>query len=353
MSRIPQTPAAAHTTLDDGSFAPDNPLAEAQVILRQLALRNSEMTLGQLRRALAHVQEMIEGARNLVDSFGGSPRPAHWHDAVAGIRTMANEARATALAVEEGETTPINMAVTAFLESVDRSAAYLDNMLADVARDNGAERPNKRKKGEEPQSLFPRDQQGIQPARELPQRPEVPVPAALPVPHGRQQLHDSALRDQSLEVRDATLHGEATPYQVLKAQQILERLLPFLEQQPAAIAAEAHGLLFAWTTALWGRPILLVDTNDSEAFGAGIGAEAPAAPHRGEESPEQTLEGSSQTSATIAALEAPTQAFWAPSPRNMPQSESHDLARQHSHRRRRLHAALLDSPEDDNLDELD
>ena len=214
----------------------------------------------------------------------------------------------------------------------------LDNMLADVARDHGAERPNKRKKGEELLRLSSRDQQGIQPAHELPQRPEAPVPAALPVPHGRQQLHDSALRDQSREVRDTTRLGEATPYQVLKAQQILERLLPFLEQQPAAIAAEAHGLLFAWTTALWGRPILLVDTNDSEAFGAGVEAEAPAAPHRG---------------ATMAALEAPTQAFWAPSPRSMPQSESHDLARQHSHRRRRLHAALLDSPEDDNLDELD
>ena len=53
-----------------------------------------------------------------------------------------------------------------------------------------------------------------------------------------------------------------TPYQILRAQQIIERLLPFLEQDVAARLAQAHGLLFSWTTALWGTPILLAETED-------------------------------------------------------------------------------------------
>ena len=254
--------------------------------------------------------------------------------------------------------TPIHMAITALLETVDRTAAYLDNMLADVTRADGAERPYKRKKGEEPQSPHPRDPRGAQPVRGLPPRPAMPVPAALPVPHDRPRIHDSRLPDQRPGASDAAVHGEATPYQVLKAQQILERLMPFLEQQSATIAGEAHGLLFAWTTALWGRPILLADMDDSEEVrpsqrtGAGRGSEDITTLHRGEESP-GLLGGSTPAFATLAASEAPTQTYWAPSPRNEPQHESRALARQHSHRRRRLHAAFLDTPENDDLDELD
>ena len=48
------------------------------------------------------------------------------------------------------------------------------------------------------------------------------------------------------------------PAHVLRAQHIMERLMPFLEQEAATTLQEAHALLFQWTTALWGTPIALV-----------------------------------------------------------------------------------------------
>ena len=74
------------------------------------------------------------------------------------------------------------MAITTLLAAVDRTAAYLDGMLADAVRAEGAERPHKRKKGDDPQRLHPRDPRRAQPVRELPPRKAVPVPPAHPVP---------------------------------------------------------------------------------------------------------------------------------------------------------------------------
>ncbi|OLP84200.1 hypothetical protein AK812_SmicGene34947 [Symbiodinium microadriaticum] len=64
---------------------------------------------------------------------------------------------------------------------------------------------------------------------------------------------------------------EAAPYQILRAQHIIERLMPFLEQEAAATLQDAHSMLFQWTTALWGEPITLAD----EGHGADTGGNLP------------------------------------------------------------------------------
>ena len=57
--------------------------------------------------------------------------------------------------------------------------------------------------------------------------------------------------------------GEATPFQIVKAQELLSQAMPFLTQDAAQLVAGAHGLLTTWTEALWGEPIVLLD--DSQA----------------------------------------------------------------------------------------
>ena len=99
-------------------------------------------------------------------------------------------------------------------------------------------------------------------------------------------------------------------------------------------------------------PLLQHEARPCQRTGAGRGSEDLATLHRGEESPGLIGNGT-PTFATFAASEVPTQAFWAPSPGNTPQRESRALARQSFHRRRRLHAAFLDTPENVDLDELD
>eukprot|EP00439_Symbiodinium_sp_Y106_P060213 s3505_g8.t2 len=89
-----QGPAPADTFPDGDRPMQTNPLAEAQVILRQLALQHEEMATGQLRRALQQVQEILDKTRRLVDTLGAHPHPSHWHEALAGIRNVANEADA-------------------------------------------------------------------------------------------------------------------------------------------------------------------------------------------------------------------------------------------------------------------
>ena len=102
-------------------------------------------------------------------------------------------------------------------------------------------------------------------------------------------------------------------------------------QDAASSLAEAHSLLFAWTTALWGRPTLLVDEEEQ----ANPSQLLP---------PRSQMKAQHSTSRTGGNAELPesqqtAMAFWAAEPQ---------LARQSSHRRRRLHVLFLDTPEDND-----
>ena len=131
--------------------------------------------------------------------------------------------------------------------------------------------------------------------------------------------------------------------------------MPFLEQQSATVVSEAHGLLFAWTTALWGRPILLADVDNAEEANSYQQAHAVVEPEglEGHDHGGGVFEPGGEDTPSLAASEGPTQTYWAPSPRNGPQHETRALARQSSHRRRRLHAVFLGTPDGDDDGELD
>ncbi|CAE6938854.1 unnamed protein product [Symbiodinium sp. CCMP2592] len=139
---------------------------------------------------------------------------------------------------------------------------------------------------------------------------------------------------EAAETLLATIDRTAS-YMVLRAQQIIEQVMPFLEQETAVALAEAHHLLFSWTAALWGSPIYLVDHNIEETV-------EPNAARNNTNNDEAQAEGS--------ASDAPTQAFRSrsPRPRVPPRGGPPALARASSHRRRRLHAAFYGTPESDH-----
>ena len=171
-----------------------------------------------------------------------------------------------------------------------------------------AQAPRFSSEGQEPDPLprrVPDRRRDDADPREPPRRPEG-LPRAL------QQLQ----REHPLPNDRGNL-GDATPYHVLRAQQLLEGALPFLEQETANVVAQAHSLLFSWTTSIWGVPIVLVNSSN-------VG-----------ESPNSLAE-------TIP---------WQPPPADAPDGGTiPDVARetlpeddegsQLSHRRRRLHAAF-------------
>ena len=83
-----------------------------------------------------------------------------------------------------------------------------------------------------------------------------PLQPALPEP-----ARDPGCRDQPLPPRDQCKpEPGAAPYNILRAQQLLEAVMPFTEQQVAASLQEVHSLLFQWTTGIWGEPIILSDS---------------------------------------------------------------------------------------------
>ncbi|CAE7801297.1 unnamed protein product [Symbiodinium sp. KB8] len=80
----------------------------------------------------------------------------------------------------------------------------------------------------------------------------------------------------------------AAPYNILKAQQILERVMPFTEQQVASALCDVRSLLLQWTTALWGEPIVL-----TESLGSHIEDQGPSLYRQNDSSGEETVSVSS------------------------------------------------------------
>ncbi|CAE7447433.1 PHB2, partial [Symbiodinium microadriaticum] len=115
------------------------------------------------------------------------------------------------------------------------------------------------------------------------------------------------------------------PMNVLKAQHIMERLMPFMEQEAAIMLQEAHALLMQWTTDLWGTPIALVVADQQQAGREDAGDE---------ESCTATVPFS-PLDATVPDEEALTEHAAGAGSR----SNTSEASSEGSHRRRRMHGA--------------
>ena len=91
------------------------------------------MTTGQLRRPLRQIREILSHARRVIDVLGGQPHPAHWHEALAGVRNAASAADALGLAVEEGGVATTHEAITA-LDPTRIGCGSIHDLLGPHAR---------------------------------------------------------------------------------------------------------------------------------------------------------------------------------------------------------------------------
>ena len=88
---------------------------------------------------------------------------------------------------------------------------------------------------------------------------DVSAPRRHPAPHEpgpdhhavpdlhRQALHDPRLQQPAPRTGQ---QGETTPYHILHAHEILQRVIPFVEQEFGVSLRDSHANLLTWTTAI-------------------------------------------------------------------------------------------------------
>ena len=253
------------------------------------------------------------------------------------------------LAVEEGNIAQIGETLLIAAEAAQRSKAYMDTLMSWLRTkfEDQSGSPVKR------QRTLERASGSHQPPVYEPSRPahhpraHADEPAPLQRRPRAPPLHDPGLPEghpppQDLRPQFADPHGrpgEATPYAVLRAQELLKKALPFLEQELAVIVSEAYANLEVWTSAIWGHSIQLVDSQSGEA--GQVGETSPT-------QLEASLMEEGTNGGTTPASQAETVMMPLERERGRPPGTTRQRLqeRQPSHRRRRLQAALANSSED-------
>ena len=335
MGSTPQPPPTAST------FTLDNPLIEADATLGQLLLGYRDIPRRHLYKEMARVEQLLSNTKQMLATWGKDPEVPGAHEGIAGIKNALDAMDWCHLAVEEGNLAQIEETLQIAVQAIQRSRNYMDMLIAWIQRrfEDDAGSPPKRQRtaeratgsGEEPvyvqqpQPPMPprqRDDPALQ--RQGPDLPPLPDQGVEGGAHG--QSRPPLQRRQRLQPRMETGEdAEASPYAILRAQQLLKQALPFLEQELAEIVSQAYANLYMWTTALWGHPIQLVDSAENEEI----------------QQAETLLETEGEVSHGSQAetvMVPPYNRGRDPTPATTKPRE-----RQPSHRRRRLHAALANS----------
>ena len=333
-------------------FALDNPVIEAEATLAHMGQNHGELPRRHLYKELARIEQLLKDTKHVLVAWGRDPQAPGAHEGAAAIRNALNALDWLHLAIEEGNVAQIGETIAEALHAVQRTRGYMEALLEwlRLKFSNTTGSPAKKRRATEKATgsnqkpemeMLPEDLHAEGPASE----PAVP----LPPPHGA--LRDDQDRregDVPVEPVEPVMSNgqprEATPFAILKAQGILKEIMPFAEQEMAQHIAEAHVLLEQWTTALWGQPIQLVDSVDTES---GMQAEQldTALPPT---LPEQSGEGTplSQAETVPFAYQEETVARGRPPDRR----DDESAKRASSHRRRRLHAALANSSSNSGSD---
>ena len=147
MTRGNATPTMVNTLPDNTQLAV-NPLAEAQLVLNHLLAQHDSMANGKLRLSLRQLEDYLAQAKRLVESMGAQSPSEKWQMARSGVRTSEGNLNALQLAVEEGGVAATQEAIEALLASVDRTALYIDHLVAQTTDMQRGDRPGKKKEGE-------------------------------------------------------------------------------------------------------------------------------------------------------------------------------------------------------------
>ena len=318
------------------TFAFDNPLIEAEATLHNLNQNHHDLPKRHLYSEIARVEQLLKDAKQIFTSWARDPEALGAQEGIAGVRNALDAMDWAHLAVEEGGIAQIGETFLVASEATQRSRTYMDTLMAWLRTRFGDNQgsPVKRQRTMErasgsqhtpiftmPQPLPPQARVRRDEPAPLQRRPRAPPLQD----QGLSEGHVPQLPPQPNQV------GEATPYAVLKAQELLKKALPFMEQELATIVSEAYANLESWTTAIWGQPIQLVDTQEEVA---------------GEISPTQmeaSLVDDAVSGGATPMSQADTVAFQQETNGVAPMPMGRHRERQPSHRRRRLQAALANS----------
>ena len=304
------------------------PVEEALVNLEQ---NHRELPSRDILKALDYVLGALLEAKQIFLAWGKDPQAPGAHEGAAGVRNTLDALDWFHLAVTEGSLAQMGEYSTVALQAARRSTQYMSRLIQWISqkprpRIAAADLPAKRRRQDERASgshQAPRYATNIELG--MPQGTSPP----LPLPPGRPPLRDPARQEQ----QTTPTTGESGPYNVLKAQDILQRVIPFVEQEIAARLNEAHAHLSQWTTALWDHPIQLVESGEDDALSAADTLLLDTAL-------EASVRANNQPNISQADGEG-TQAG-----ESFPVNER-EMTRSTSHRRRRLAAALADTDESD------
>ena len=239
-------------------LAISTPILDADDALQHLLQQHGELPRRILNKELAHIEDLLKQSKVTLSSWAKEPEAPGVHEAIACIKNGLDALDWAHLAIEEGSILQTGETLHIALQALRRSRHHVDEFLQWARKTmqlQNVEPPPKRSRTTErpPGSNHVPNfapMAGDNPAM-APGKPEM-----LP-----QRRDDSAVPDRGdrgLPVREP----EASPYSVLKAQEILRRLLPFAEHEMAANLAEAHAHLAQWTQALWGHPIQLLEDRE-------------------------------------------------------------------------------------------
>ncbi|CAE7394441.1 unnamed protein product [Symbiodinium necroappetens] len=259
-------------------FCITNAFVEAEAALDSLVHHHRELPRRHLEKELRRAESLLRDGRAVFKSWARDPNAPGALPGTAASQNALDGVSFAHLSIEEGGVASLDENLRLALAATQRCSRYLDQLLEWIAKhfqnntDGGSPSPKKRKteqaSGSDGVPCYqpavgddwqpPKANKSTDPQLgDKPHHPEVPPPA-----------HDGRPQDPGLprEARRGR-EPEAAPYNILRAQQILEGVMPFTEQQVATTLQEVHSLLSQWTEALWGEPIVLTDSLESHGPG--------------------------------------------------------------------------------------
>ena len=296
-----------------------NSFVEAEATLDSLVQNHRELPRRHLEKELRRAEGLLRDGRAIFKSWARDPNAPGALPGTAASQNALDGVSFSHLSIEEGGIASLEENLQLALAATQRCSTYMNQLLEWIEThfqdgiDKGSPSPKKRKvekaSGSDNPPCFEKadgdDGEPLQPNKSLqPQMGMRPQCPDLPAPARRHEQRDPGLP------HGATGGPEpgAAPFNILKAQQVLEGIMPFTEQQVAASLQEVHSLLSQWTTALWGEPIVLTDSLESTTLER---PEAAGAPPQADIEPTMPIDSDGDETVSVC-----------------------------SHRRRRLHAAF-------------
>ena len=236
-------------------FCITNPFVEAEAALDSLVQHQRDLPRRHLLRELRRAEALLKDGRAIFKSWSRNPNAPGALPGTAASQNALDGVDFSFLASEEGGVASLDESLRIALAAAQRCSHYMNQLLGWIqghfqAENAGGSPSPKKRRMERPSGSDCRPDFTTAPSNTtLPAHNHTgELPRDVPVRPDDPRRPDSALphRDPSGAVPGAA------PYNILRAQQLLESVMPFTEQEVATSLQEVHSLLFQWTSSLYG-----------------------------------------------------------------------------------------------------